>query len=871
MPHDHTDAQGALFDVQPVDDHGAVDVARMSLLPPVIDLRRFAPPKEQPAPVPAAAPAPVRRLVPHHTKLATKRPAVVPKRISIPEPQLASAPAPERSVPNRREALRELEAELSRTGDPHAVLASAGARVTHPAVAKPRYRPVVRKPVRADAREDDLHRKILTELRQQAVSYEELDRTPPIESSQPEPATPSPVELAASQSGGFGHDDAAISSWYAEHRRTPARVTSERVVHHRRTLRTLVLPVLLLAAFGYAATQLGVTVKDRVVQRGTAGAQALQDATQSLATLDFVGASSDFSLAYERFAQASKGLNVFGASISSFIAGLPGGHALASANGIIETGKLIADAGQAMSDALDAVAKTSVLLRTGASSPYLSNVFSPVRSALSRADKNLASVATLMAAVNLNDVPADQRDQLQQLNDRLPEFRALVSQALDTTDFLSRLAGSSGERRYLVLFQNSSELRPTGGFPGSFGVLVFRDGKFSSFTADDVYRVDGQLKELYEPPLQLQHITPNWAMRDAGWFVDFATSAEKVASFYQKEEGRTVDGVITINPAIAQRILNAIGPVKVPSYNLTLTGDNFLTTLQSIVEYGPDKAQNKPKQVIVDAVPQVVAKLAAASQATWLDVVQAFMAGMEEHDVLLHFTDPQLQQFAEEHGYAGRVHSGPEDYLTVNFTNIKGSKSDAVTATALALDTTLTTSAVRHTLTITRQHNGGSSTYGFYNRQNPAYVRVLVPNGAKLVSISGNSKVSFAPMMNYAKAGFTRDPDLAKLEGSTRTEQGISVLSESGKTEFGFWMVVDPGEIKTAELTYEVPASYAQRNYQLYVQKQPGLVVSQFSWVLHVPDGRAVTDAEPRLTVTDDGYRAVPTLDHDLLLRATVE
>ncbi len=852
MPPEYQELLGALFDVRPVDESGELDVAKLTSLSPQIDLRPLAP-----APQPPTNQSRFIR-VPQ-----SSRPARKPALIHHDEQAISSSQPPS---PDRMDMLRELETELNAPHDPHAVLTRAGAYLATPVVTgKPRIRPIL--PKKAEPSDRDLHNRILAEIR----------RPVPVENEASQ-LQPSPVPaLQKEEPGGqqitpvvFGRDSTAIHAWYAK---AKPRIIAPAPRKHifGRIARVALISSLLIGAFAYLAWY-GIGMKARIVEHSTSGVQALESAKENLSTFDFVGASDDFSLAYEQFTQAGKGLTVFGASIGSILSGLPGGSKLGTAQNVVEIGKLVADAGQAMSDAFAAIAKTSMLLnpQTG-TDMYLAALITPVRNALTRADKNLERVTTLMASVAVDDLPEDKREQFIELSEKTPEFRGLVSQALGYTDFLGRLAGSNGEKRYLVLFQNPSELRPTGGFAGSYGIIVFKDGKFKEFYSDDVYRIDGQLKELYVPPLQLQHITPNWAMRDAAWFVDFSASARKVASFYAKEEGKRVDGVITINPKIVARILEATGPLEMPEYGLALASDNFLATVQNEVEYGKNKELNKPKQIIVDMTPRLIARLASANRDTWLAVVQAFMTGMEERDVLMYFTDTKLQQFAQQHGFSGTVHNGPEDYLMVTFSNIKGSKSDAVTDTSLTLDTQLAaTGSVRQALTITRKHNGGSSPYGFYNRQNYSFVRVLVPQNAKLVSISGNTKLSYAPMLNYVKTDFLRDPDLEQLENTMQREQGIVTFQESGKKEFGFWMVVDPGEIKTVELEYEVPI-VSPENYQLYVQKQPGLEVSQFNWTLHTPTDRTVRDATPRLTVTDTGYRFTGVLEKDMALRAVLE
>lgn len=851
MPRDYTDMPGALFDVRPVSETGDVDFVRMSSLSTQLDLR------------------PIRNV----ERVNPNRVSVLHQNISHNKQRVARAGVLKQksrfNSSDRESILRELEAELNVASDPRTILASVGARVLNSGFTqKPYHRQVILKRSQSQI-EKDFHRKIISEIKRPIAHEEEEEPdTMPLPELPMETALPNAAELASSDV--FGQDRSAIHEWYSPRAEQPTLVRASSGIGHK--IRKALIPTLLCAVFVFAGTRYGIGVKDRVIERSVSGVVALENAKENLKAFDFVGASEDFSLAYERFTQAGDGLNVFGASISSLISGIPGVGKLQSANGLIEIGKLIADAGQAMSDALDAVAKTGVLLNPqSGTNMYLSNILAPVHEALSRADQNLARISSLLGSVNLDDIPGDKREQFDELNARLPELRGLVGQALGYAQFMERLAGSRGEKRYLILFQNTSELRPTGGFPGSYGIMVFEDGKFKEIYADDVYNIDGQLKELYVPPLQLQHITPNWAMRDAAWFVDFNASADKVMTFYEKESGRRVDGVITINPKIVSRILDSVGPLAMPEYGLTLTSKNFLSAVQNEVEYGDNKEQNRPKQIIIDMVPCLLAKLISANGTTWLSVVQAFMAGMEGHDILMHFSDAKLQQFVLERGFSGEVEDVDSDYLMAVFTNVKGSKADAVTDTSLILNTKLEQSSVIHTLDITRRHNGGKSKYGFYNKQNPSFVRVLVPKGSKFISISGNSQLSYAPMMNYPKTDFLRDADLKNLEATMRKEQGITVFEESGKTEFGFWMVVDPGEIKTVELKYEVPASYARSDYQLYVQKQPGLELSQFEWVLNVPPDRIVGDATPRLTISNDGYRFVGTLPKNLSLRAILE
>src|SRR5258708_1703536 len=95
---------------------------------------------------------------------------------------------------------------------------------------------------------------------------------------------------------------------------------------------------------------------------------------------------------------------------------------------------------------------------------------------------------------------------------------------------------------------------------------------------------------------------------------------------------------------------------------------------------------------------------------------------MNGHDILMSFNDLSLESFVTDKGFGGQVNQGDGDYLMPVIVNIKGSKTDAVTNTSFAVDTSFEGNDAVHTLTITRIHTGGSAKYGFYNKQNPAYV-----------------------------------------------------------------------------------------------------------------------------------------------------
>jgi hypothetical protein len=527
-------------------------------------------------------------------------------------------------------------------------------------------------------------------------------------------------------------------------------------------------------------------------------------------------------------------MNFMGAGISSLLSDLPGAGKLKSAKNLIEVGKLMADAGQAMSGAMSELAKTNLILNplaTAGSDVSIGKISSSLKKALTLSKKNLSKVEELLADVDDSSIPEDKRASFEDFKSKLPLFEKLINDSADYSKFLEDFIGTKGTKKYLILFQNPSELRPTGGFPGTYGVVSFKDGKLQDFKIDDVYNLDGQFQELIIPPLQLQHITPNWGMRDVNWFVDFPTSARKTTTFFKKESGLDVDGVITFSPQIVARILDIVGPVEMPEYDLTLDSKNLFSALQEEVEYKGDRKQ--PKQIIVDLAPKMLKKLYSAESQKWLDVFNLLVSSLEQKDILMYFRDLNLESFSVDKGFSGQVKNTDSDYLMVTLTNVKGSKTDLVLDSSLKVETITESGAVKHKISITRTHNGGNNKYGFYNKQSPTYIRVLVPEDAEFTGLTGNSRPGFKPLIDYSKSGFVKDEDLAKFEEESYTdkETGVTIYKEAKKTEYGFWMIINPGETKTVDLEYTVPSS--GQNYQFYVQKQPGLDIKDFKFYLN--------------------------------------
>ncbi len=798
----------AMFDIKPVDDSGNIDASKISGIQTVLNLGR-------------------KFRINKSGEVRFKREAVPPTSPS----EAGRASIKNKVLRERKESIvqdfnprNEFESFLNQNLDTVTELASIGAQIHKEKDFKPRYKPIV------------------------STKFNESEEIIPILASADEPVEENYQDILAqinlrvqieprSEFVGEPKKIDPLNMWVEDFSKK-LRLPKIKISKPSRTWFLVVgFGLISLPFFGHY----GSNIKNELIIEGNSAVANLENAGQNIKKMDFISASGNFAQAYQKFSKAGDNMNFMGAGISSLLSDLPGAGKLKSAKNLVEVGKLMANAGQAMSDAMGELAKTNLILNPLEPAPgsdvSIGKISTSLKKALTLSQKNLGKAKQLLADVDDSSIPEDKKAGLEEFKSKLPLFEKLINDSADYSKFLEDFIGTKGTKKYLILFQNPSELRPTGGFPGTYGVVSFQDGKLQDFKVDDVYNLDGQFQELIIPPVQLQHITPNWGMRDTNWFVDFPTSARKIATFFKKESGSDVDGVITFSPKIVARILDIVGPIEMPEYNLTLDSKNILPALQEEVEYKGDRKQ--PKKIIMDFAPKMLKKIYSAESGKWLEVFNILLSSMEQKDILMYFRDLNLESFSVDKGFSGQVKNTDSDYLMATFTNVKGSKTDLVVDSSLKVQTTTESGDVKHKVSITRTHNGGSNKYGFYNKQSPTYVRVLVPDNAEFVGLAGNSRPNFKPLIGYANSGFKKDEDLSKFEEESYTdkETGVTIYKESGKTEFGFWMIINPGEAKTADLEYTVPSS--AKGYQLYVQKQPSLDINDFKFYL---DGKLYFD-----------------------------
>lgn len=437
------------------------------------------------------------------------------------------------------------------------------------------------------------------------------------------------------------------------------------------------------------------------------------------------------------------------------------------------------------------------------------------RSSLESAKVKIGQAKKEFNSVNTDDLTGIWKDKVIKANDMLGEIIEQSEAALPIFKYLPELAGYNRDRVYLVLFQNNMELRATGGFIGSYGVVTTRDGSIKSIVTDDIYNLDKLSKDKLRIPVPWpieKYMTQKYLfMRDANWSPDWPTSAKQLEWFWDIEREyaglppQKLDGIIAITPDFIANFLSMTGPLTVDG--ITFTSENFALELERQVEFEyEDKGLevHERKEIIGDLTQEIIHRIEKSSAIELLKVWGIMKKNKDQKHILAWFKEEELQKYFSEQSWSGEVKASESDYLMIVDSNLAALKTDQVMERSLNYfvgpdqNDKLVARAE-----ITYNHAGKPVKYLVTKYR--TYTRIYLPEGSEVARA-------------YLQHGNKRQ-DLA-------IGTDVNISKELGKTVAGIFFEVDPLNSKVLVLEYRLPERvnelYRQGKYSLLLQKQAG-------------------------------------------------
>lgn len=351
------------------------------------------------------------------------------------------------------------------------------------------------------------------------------------------------------------------------------------------------------------------------------------------------------------------------------------------------------------------------------------------------------------------------------------------------------------EKTFLILFQNDMELRPGGGYIGSFGILKIKDGEVVAINTHDLSNFDGRIPDGIEPPYPMKETLriDSWKMRDSNYSPDFLTNAQKAEEFYYLGQGEEAfAGIIAINSKVLTSFLQVTGPITLEGYPGTYGDEDSVLALEYQVEKGYVEqkiAKGDRKEVLNVLAQEIISRVFQLTISERLKLVRIILEDLNKKDIQLYFKDADLQAQAEKANWSGKVdQEWRGDYLMLVDANLGAYKSDYYIERSFEYSVDLSQTAPKAKLKITYRHTAKEKDW--MTRDYLSYLRVYVPEETWLKSSGDLSGARFG--------------------------------KELGKKYFGFLVKVPLDSEKTVEYEYVVDEKILASEYDLLIQKQSG-------------------------------------------------
>jgi len=386
--------------------------------------------------------------------------------------------------------------------------------------------------------------------------------------------------------------------------------------------------------------------------------------------------------------------------------GLPSVGSLAQSRHTAVDG--IADMGVAISDAGLELAKLDGQLIApaaagGQQGRTLLTVLNQANSSLVIVRKDLDLALKAAAKVDIRIVPAGQQASFLKAKGTITTAIAAADEFASLVPIITELLGGNGARTYLVEQVNPSELRPGGGFIGTYSVLQANQGALKLIKSGNATDLIGSRAApgqpgYVAPPGPIREFIPNtsWSFIDSNFFPDFPSNAQAGEQFAQPYVGH-IDGVISIDYYTVAKMLELTGPLPVPGYGITLTATNFVPL---VVQYDL-VADPRHKAILSATAGTLMNRVATLPAAQWPALIGALNDLSSARHLQAYFNNATVEKQLTQFGWSGTINpTGGRDYMMEIESNLGGTKANYFLVRHFTVELTRSGSVLHHKVTI---------------------------------------------------------------------------------------------------------------------------------------------------------------------------
>lgn len=508
----------------------------------------------------------------------------------------------------------------------------------------------------------------------------------------------------------------------------------------------------------------------------------------------------------------------------------------------IETGNILTQAIEPYKDFLGVKgSSTSNEKTTEDRISFLTNSVEGLIPYLDQIEKKVATIQTAIDQIDPNRYPEEfkgyqVKSNLIKIQETIDESYKFIKDGKPIIGKISWLLGKDNPRKYLVIFQNDGELRPSGGFWTAYSTLTVKNGKVTPGNASNIYDLDDKIASRVPAPrlIKSYHIgVPYLNLRDSNLSPDFPTDAQIFLTQYTKAMGSKdkFDAVIAIDTNILVDMVKVLGKLDTRVGTFTSEPDKRCNGCPSII-YDLEWIAGRPRNYIEknrkDFMNPLMSSLLANSMGSEktkvAPLIEAALKNINEKHILIYFPDPEMQKIGNLANITGKIVDVEKniDYFHLNDTNFASAKSNIFITQKIKHDITIKDGVAEHKISVTYDNPAPASNCNLEKGDlclNAAQYRDLfrfyIPIGSKLIKMTGSEieAVQYEELNKQVFEGFYGNKYALNAKSSIKTSVQYTSGATIGST-YNLLLQKQPG---TKPVEYELTING---------QKQP-----VFQWV----------------------------------------
>lgn len=377
---------------------------------------------------------------------------------------------------------------------------------------------------------------------------------------------------------------------------------------------------------------------------------------------------------------------------------------------------------------------------------------------------------------------------------QISSLKSEIPKILNIVNELPILLGEDSPQTYLIVYQDNSVLRSTGGRIESVALITFNKGRLVETSIYDADFIDSQITGFIEPPEVIRkHLGDSWSIKDSNWDADYVESAKKASWFMDKAIQKQINGVITIDNNFIYELIYQKSSSNLKSVETI----DFLKKLRISGKDKSDKEVDYHKEILEASLKELYKKK-PRKRASFIKMIPSLI---DRKDLLIYLNNISAQRAVEEVGASGALPGSSEcdncyrDWIAVIETNLNSQIKSSDITKYFELETEIQERITKKRLLVVVENKSNNQDDYLAN------IRVLT-----------KSNSSFSPITVF--------------EEQETKELIPTVENIHGHTEAGIVVEIQPQETKSLLFSWESPIKIdfsKSGEYSFLWHKQPGI------------------------------------------------